>query len=200
MRRLYFAARVALPYDGGRRRLRTNAPVMHRPSYRVLVLLAAAAVAGCGTMDKSPGSKGGGVQAVLLGPGGTGNPVNVRFVDRGDGVTMTIFATNLPLGTYRVLVHVNGNCSSPNFFSAGPAWAPPGSSKPANSLTPEFTTNSDGDLTLTVRIPDARTTGPDGLLGKSVVLHLGPITEAVPGVRNERVLCGVIGPLLSFFN
>jgi Cu/Zn superoxide dismutase len=174
--------------------------VMHRNLRRCLVPLAAAAIAGCSTADTSPGSKGGGVQAVMLRPGGTGNPVNVRFVDRGDGVTMTLFATNLPLGTYRALVHVNGNCTSPNFFSAGPAWAPAGSPVPANRLTPEFTTNSDGDLTLTMHIAGARTTGPDGLLGKSVVLHEGPVTEAVPGVRNERELCGVIGPLLSFFN
>jgi Cu-Zn family superoxide dismutase len=174
-------------------------PDMHPTLRRCLVPLAAAAIAGCGTTDTSPGGRGGGVQAVLQAPGGTGNPVNVRFVDRDDGVTMTVFATNLPLGTYRVLIHVNGNCSSPNFFSAGPAWAPAGSTTPANALTPEFTTNSDGDLTLTMRIPGAHATGPDGLLGKSVVLHAGPVTEAAPGVRNERMLCGVIGPLLSFF-
>ena len=173
---------------------------MHPIVRHCLVSLAAAAIAGCSTTDTSPGSKGGGVQAVLLAPGGTGNPVNVRFVDRGDGVVMTIFATNLPLGTYRALVHVNGTCTSPNFFSAGPAWAPAGSTTPANALTQEFTTNSDGDLTLTMRIPSAHATGTDGLLGKSVVLHAGPVTEAVPGVRNERMLCGVIGPLRSFFN
>ena len=29
-------------------------------------------------------------------------------------------------GEYRVMIHANGNCSSPNGFSAGAPWAPPG--------------------------------------------------------------------------
>ena len=175
---------------------------MHRRRLRsVVAVFAALVVAGCGAwsaVENSAVGQGGGVQAVLSPPGGGPSNFNVRFVDRNDGVFMTVFATNILTGNYRVLIHVNGNCSSPNLFSAGPAWAPAGSAKAANDLTPEFNTNSDGDVTWTVQIPGAHTRGPDGLFGKSVVLHRGPVTEAAPGVPNERVMCGVIGPLLSF--
>jgi Cu/Zn superoxide dismutase len=169
-----------------------------------MLLAVSAALAGCGAwnaVETSAVGKGGGVQAVLEGPGGGGNAVNVRFVDRGDGVFMTVFAANLPVGTYRVLIHANGNCSSPNFFSAGPAWAPAGSARAANALTRTFVTNSNGDFIATEQIPGVHTTGPDGLAGKSVVLHAGSeVTEAVPGVPNERMLCGVVGPLRSFLD
>lgn len=171
---------------------------------RPLLLLVTLSLAGCGTWNAittSAGGTGAGLQAVLR-PGGASagaGLVDVRFVDRGDGVFATVFATNLPPGQYRVAVHQNPNCSSPNLFSAGPAWTPPGSTRTAQELMPEFHTNTDGDATLTVQIHGVHAMGPDGLQGHSVVLHYGSrLDDAVPGQPNNRVLCGVLGAPLSF--
>ncbi len=167
-----------------------------------LAIALALATAGCSAWDAVSNSavgKGGGVQAVLAPNDRSTGRADVRFVDRGDGVFMTVFVTNLRLGTYRVVIHANGNCSSPNFFSAGPPWAPAGSARAAKDLTPEFRVSSDGDGTWTVQIPGVHTTGPDGLFGRSVVLHFGAnIDEFVPGLPNNGYMCGVIGPLRSF--
>jgi Cu/Zn superoxide dismutase len=58
------------------------------------------------------------------------------------------------------------------------------------------------DLTAhTIRLPGYRIEGPDGIMGRSVVVHAGAqgSLEAQPGVPNDRIACGVIGPLRSLF-
>lgn len=173
-----------------------------RPLASSLAIALALGVAGCSAWDavsQSAVGKGGGVQAVLAPNDRSSGRADVRFVDRGDGVFMTVFVTNLRQGAYRVVIHAVGNCSSPNFFSAGPAWAPPGSARAAKDLTPVFHVSSDGDGTWTVQIPGVHTSGPDSLEGRSVVLHSGSnIDDFVPGVPNNGYMCGVVGPLRSF--
>ena len=46
----------------------------------------------------------------------------------------------------------------------------------------------------TARLPGIRIDGPDGIRGKSVVVHRGATgsLDAQPGVPNNRVACGVI--------
>ncbi len=165
-------------------------------------VIASLALAGCSTMDAmstSAKGSGKGVQAVMKRPGAASDTgaADVRFADRGDGVLMTVSVTNLLPGVYRLAIHETPNCTSPNLFSAGPVWAPPG--VPVEQVAPVFYTNSEGDGMLAVEIHGVHTTGPDGLQGHSVVLHQGNrLQDAVPGVPNDRVLCGVIGPLVSF--
>lgn len=161
-------------------------------------------LAACGAFDAvstSAKGSGPGVQAVLKPAGGGSGRADVSFADRGDGVLVTIFVTNLPEGDYRVAIHQNANCTSPNLFSAGPAWAPAGSARPAKELLPVFHTDSHGDGTWTAQIPGVHTRGPDSLQGRSVVLHAGSqVGDAVPDVPNDRVMCGVIGAPASFFS
>ena len=42
-----------------------------------------------------------------------------------------------------------------------------------------------------------RVEGPDGLVGRSVVIHEDEESslDTVPGARNNRMACGVIGPM-----
>jgi Cu/Zn superoxide dismutase len=174
-----------------------------------MVLIAAIALAGCQSVEQTVQEAGTrvmgsspGVEAPMRAVGGSSAALaTVKFLDRNDGVLLMFTATNLISGTYRLALHRDPNCSSPNAFSAGPPWAPPGSKAEAGRLFPEFRTSSEGDASLTVRIPGLKTQGPDGLYGRSVVLHWGNfIDQAMPGVPNNRVLCGVVGPVLSFFN
>jgi Cu/Zn superoxide dismutase len=118
----------------------------------------------------------------------------VRVIDRREGITLLVSAINLPPGEYRVAFHANGNCSSPNGFSAGPPWAPAGLSP--TTLMPTFMTNSrDGTAETSVYIAGVHTVGENGLTGRSVILYSGStITPAEPGVPNNGFACGVFEP------
>ena len=180
---------IASAVGAGRRASgRTLAP-------RVLPLLAAV-VALCGCQSpKEPAAAagppgGGNVEARLVGT--TGSVANGTAVlhDARGGVNIVIWLGGIAPGRYRVAIHASGNCSSPNAFSAGPPWAPPG-------VPPAVVVVDLGDDTRTVteHLAGYRVQGPDGVTGRSVVVHAGssgPL-EAQPGVPNNRVACGVIG-------
>ena len=96
-------------------------------------------------------------------------------------------------GQYRVMVHANGNCGSPNGFSAGAPWAPPGVPLKEEGYPIH---KGDNSGSFVVRLPGYRIDGPDGVLGRSVVVHAGAVGSlaAVPDAPNNRIGCGVIGP------
>ena len=126
---------------------------------------------------------------------------SVRFTRRDNGVAMLVTVAGLAPGQYRVVVHENGNCSSPNGFSAGPPWAgAPGIA--LQDRVPLLTTNSEGNASLSMRLYGVTIAdGPTGLLGRSVVLHdgyTGPLTTE-PDARNGRIACGVIVPAETLF-
>ena len=101
-------------------------------------------------------------------------------------------------GPYRFVIHTNPVCTSPNGFSAGPPFVPPGTGAPV--VVPAVIYHQ-GTATLTTRVPGIALGGPNGVEGKSLVLHAsesGPL-DAQPGVPNDRVACGVIGPVPTLF-
>jgi Cu-Zn family superoxide dismutase len=112
------------------------------------------------------------------------------------GVVLTLNFNGRGPGQYRVAIHATGNCTSRNAFSAGPPWAPPGT-----PLVVEQAWKNDDSLWMTVRLPGYKMDGPDGIMGRSVVVHAGSAgsLEAQPGVPNDRIACGVIGPPKSLF-
>jgi len=118
----------------------------------------------------------------------------VRAYDGGVMVTMN-FNGRGP-GGYRAAIHANGNCKSYNGFGAGPPWAPPG----VTIVTPIIYKNDDS-ASLVARFPGYRMEGPDGVVGRSVVIHSGTSgsLEAEPSVPNNRIGCGVIGVPQSLF-
>lgn len=125
-----------------------------------------------------------------------------RVFDARDGVTIQVFFSNLAPGTYRIALHERGNCTSPNLFSAGAPWAPPGFTKAPGELLPPFVTNSEGtEASFVAFIAGVRVDGPTSLLGRSVVLHWGStVADAFPGQPNNRMACGVLerGTALRF--
>jgi Cu-Zn family superoxide dismutase len=109
------------------------------------------------------------------------------------GVQMKVNFNGRGPGRYRVMIHANGNCSSPNGFSAGPPWAPPGVPLAEEGFP---ILKSDDSATYVVRLAGYKFTGPDGVVGRSVVVHDGGqgTIIAKPDVPNDRIGCGVIGP------
>lgn len=163
-------------------------------------------LAGCGStgssqsifepMDgKKPGGTNYGVVAELRGIG-SATRGKVRVIDRNDGVTILVSGSNLPPNQFRVSFNRDGNCTSPNGFSAGPPWAPPGLNP--YELIPLFW-NPDGNAEAQAFVRGVHTTGENGVLGRSVVIYWGDkVTDAVIDVPNNRSACGVFEPAQPF--
>lgn len=176
---------------------------------RALALAAVIALAGCGTANEPMGlpaqdkrSAPPGVEAVFSQVNASGMNGTARFVDRGGVTEVLIIVSNGPPTSFSVAIHERGNCSSPNAFSAGKPWAPPGWPTPATRMFPSIVLNTNGTGDMTVRLRSLALSGPDSLQGRAVLVHAGATVgeDLRPGVPNNVVLCGVIGPVRSFFD
>ncbi|MGE5169904.1 MAG: hypothetical protein ACM3JC_05980 [Rudaea sp.] len=117
----------------------------------------------------------------------------IRVVDRGDGALLLVSLMNVSVGDFRIAFHAEPNCSSPNGFSAGPAWAPAG--RRPEDLVPLQHANSEGHVEVTERVRGLHANGADGVAGRSVIVYAGAKIEPIrPGVRNEAIACGVFRP------
>jgi Cu/Zn superoxide dismutase len=169
-------------------------------------MLTAVLVAGCSMFRGSgaPPSSAAkatdyGQQAVLRAIGGSAVIGKIRVIDRGDVAAVLVSVINIPPGDFRIAFHETPNCSSPNGFSAGPAWAPAG--KRPQDLVATQHVNSEGRSEAELRVAGLRASGANGVAGHSVVVYAGSkVTEARPDVPNERIACGVFEPAtpLSF--
>ena len=141
-----------------------------------------------------------GQQATLRAIGGSALSGKIRVIDRADGATLLVSVINFPSGAYRIAIHENPNCSSPNGFSAGPAWAPAASGKAPRDLVPTQYVNPQSRVEAELRIAGLRATGANGVAGRSVVVYAGTeITEARPDVPNAAIACGVFEPAKALF-
>jgi Cu/Zn superoxide dismutase len=140
-----------------------------------------------------------GQEAEVRAIGGSAVSGKIRVVDRGDGATVLISLMNVPIGDFRIAFHADPNCSSPNGFSAGPAWAPAG--RRPEDLVPTERGNSENYVEASVRVRGLHASGADGVAGHSVIVYAGSkIGPIRPGVRNDAIACGVFRPaaLISF--
>ncbi|HET7033776.1 MAG TPA: hypothetical protein VFJ48_11670, partial [Casimicrobiaceae bacterium] len=132
-----------------------------------------------------------GVGALLQPTSGSAIRGRVTFqpTDGGVAAAVNVWAPNP--GTMRVVIHTGAICSSPNGFSAGPPWIPPGATEP---VVMRIAASDAQYGSKTIRLPGIKIDGPDGIRGKSVVVHLGASgsLDAEPGVPNNRLACGVI--------
>ena len=191
---------------GTHRAVDTPTPVIADACRVVAALAVASALAGCAgprELEEGAGILGARadtLEARLVSKGGSGARGTVRFAQTGKGLELSVYFYNVPVGSYRVAVHANGNCTSPNAFSAGVPWIPPGATQPI--VFGFFVDENGADFSR--RVPGLTLTGPMGVSGRSAVIHQGwngPL-DAVPDVPNDRVACGVFGdvlPLPTFF-
>ena len=168
----------------------------------LLTAVIVAAVAGCSTLRGFIGDKPSepkstaamyGEVAPLRAIGGSAVSGKIRVIDRGDSASMLVSMINVPQGDYRISIHENPNCSSPNGFSAGHPWAPAG--KHPIDLIPVQHANSEDRVEASLRVAGLHALGVNGVAGRSVVVYAGPkVTEARPDVPNEAIACGVFEP------
>jgi Cu/Zn superoxide dismutase len=168
---------------------------MNRFARLAALAVALASLASCAS-SKSDGdalrARVGGLVANLRSPNSAATG-SVRVYETRDGVQVQLYINNLYPGQYRVAFHETPNCRSPNLFSAGPPWAPPGAAKPAADLLPGFLANAEGSQTGYVAyVPGLYVDRDPSLRGRSVVIHWGTsVGGAFPGQPNNRVACGV---------
>lgn len=165
------------------------------PTRRICILAACLLVGACTGMKRQMDAdfpEGAGLVAQLRSPSSAASGA-VHVYDSRNGVQVQLAINNLYPGEYRIAIHERGNCTSPNLFSAGAAWAPPGWTKPPGDLLPGFLVGTNGNQT--GYVAHIRGVKLDSLLGKSVVIHWGTtVGEAYPGQPNNRMACGVLAP------
>jgi Cu/Zn superoxide dismutase len=143
------------------------------------------------------GSRTDTLEARLVPVGGSIARGTVRVAQTPKGAQLSVYLYNVAAGTYRVALHADGNCTSPNGFSAGPPWVPPGAAQP---VVITFQVGEIG-ADLSQPVPGITLRGPTGVAGRSAVIHQGwnsPL-EAVPDLPNNRVACGAFSPVLPVF-
>ena len=153
-------------------------------------LALAVTLAGCETARTIVDSRAPGLGGRIVALGGSPAKGFIVVKRRESGVTLIVNLNDVGPGIYRVVFHANGNCKSPNGFSAGPPWAPPGGQVEVYSGA----MNSDGLLNMSILISGLPVDPPDGIYGRSVVIHQGNTgsLDAVPDVRNDRIACVVL--------
>lgn len=159
---------------------------------RLTLFAVALALAGC--QSKAPIPESGALVGVVawLGSSGSAASGSARAIERGDGVNLTVSMTNLAPGTYRLAFHQKTRCNTPYARSAGPAWAPPGAAKPADTFLPLLYVHDSSNSVLTMHVPGVRIDGPEGLRGRTFVVHWGSnIDVPFPGQPTSRIACGV---------
>jgi Cu-Zn family superoxide dismutase len=129
--------------------------------------------------------------------GGVGHGL-VTFRPYDGGLTVVADVGGFSAGPYRFVIHTTPNCTSPNGFSAGPPFLRPGTGAP---IVVSAAIYHQGTATLTLRVPGITLAGPDGVEGKSLVLHA---SETGRSTRNRgcptiAFACGVIGPVPTLF-
>jgi Cu-Zn family superoxide dismutase len=132
------------------------------------------------------------------------NPVRgtVTFEKVDGGVKITAHITGLTPGKHGFHVHEYGDCSAPDFTSAGPHFMAPGESHgaPTDSTSHQgdmgnLVADADGVAHLEWVDPHMSLDGPHSILGRSVILHEkeDDLTTQPTGNSGGRIACGVIG-------
>lgn len=173
---------------------------------QVLVVAGALALGGCASMGgKTPAQTLPSADAHAL-------LVDARGADRGradiyrdtDGLRIELVARGFAPGTYGMHVHAVGQCTPPDFTSAGPHWNPTGVQHGRDNPMgahhgdlPNLVVEAGEIGRATLRLVGSRFEGDGGLLdadGAAFVIHAGPDDYKTDPSGNSggRVACGVI--------
>ncbi len=139
-----------------------------------------------------------GVEARLRGVGSAAGGM-VRVRESGELLIVFVELGGVKPGTYRVVFHERGNCSSPNAFSAGSPWSAPGAREAATQLIPLFNANAEGRGELVARLRGVRM-GEGGMLDRGVLVYEGATAvPPKPDTPNNVVACGAFVKSTSLF-
>ncbi|MCB2074525.1 MAG: superoxide dismutase family protein [Novosphingobium sp.] len=166
-----------------------------------LLLTAGGLLSSCTTVSEPADSTLAG--ATLLSGDGSGRGT-ATLSATGDTVTLTVDANGLPAGQHGTHLHAVGNCTRPDFKSAGghlnPAGRQHGLENPAGSHLgdlPNLSIDDSGSGTLTIRLEGSWAELEPALFdddGTAVVIHADPDDYRTDpsGNAGPRLACGIV--------
>jgi len=130
---------------------------------------------------------------------------SVQVMAKDGGLNVTVAATGLTPGVHGLHIHTVGQCTAPDFASAGGHWNPMakhhGMENPDGAHMgdlPNITIGADGSGSLTFTVPGATLSGGEHPLldadGAAIVVHAGPDDMKTDPAGNSggRIACGVV--------
>jgi Cu/Zn superoxide dismutase len=143
------------------------------------------------------------LEAPLYSKGGSGAQGTVTITQKGDRWLLTISLFSVSSGgAYRLAFFDNGNCSSPNAFSAGKLWLPPDApgGTAADKWIPMVYSDPLGSLDAVMRLPNPGRHHEEVFRKRSILVFAGnDVQELQPGVPNNVVACGVFDTIQTLF-
>jgi len=126
----------------------------------------------------------------------------IRFTQEGDVVKVSGVITGLkPNAPHAFHVHEKGDCSAPDLSSAGghfnPTGAPHGAyNGPSHHMgdLPQLMADASGTAQLSFDSTMLKLSGPDAIVGKSLIVHRDPddVNAQPTGNAGPRLACAVI--------
>jgi Cu-Zn family superoxide dismutase len=154
--------------------------------------------------DQEAGAKGLATAVAVLAPA-TNGPVKgqVTFTEETQGVRVTANITGLTPGKHGFHIHEKGDCSAPDFTSAGGHWNPLNAKHgaPTSGGTQHHfgdfgnvEANDQGVVRFERVFQWLSFTGTNSFLGRAVVVHAkaDDLTSQPAGDAGARIACGVI--------
>ncbi|MDR1529033.1 MAG: hypothetical protein LBS40_01215 [Burkholderiales bacterium] len=177
----------------------------------LFLFLLACFVAACGGRsanmpadDSQPEQAKNMLEARLIGKGGAGVRGTVTISAKGKYWLVSSTIGGAMPGDYLIAFYDNGNCTSPNAFSAGKIWLPPDTPEgtKADAWIPPLSPNpSTGSAQIVVRLPNPAEHGIAVFHHRSVLVFSGRKAEELkPDVRNDVVACGVFEAPVSLLD
>jgi Cu-Zn family superoxide dismutase len=174
-----------------------------RPAFlrRAVPCLATVGLAVLAACSAPPGATGAQGMARLEARSGSSASGTVRFMQQGDQVRVVASVSGLkPNQEHGFHVHEKGDCSSPDGMSTGghfnPGGHPHGPQDKAHHAgdMPSLKADATGRAEATFVLGAVSVTGPEGLIGRGVIVHANPddYTTQPTGNAGGRIACGVI--------
>lgn len=126
----------------------------------------------------------------------------LEFTQVGDEVRVTGVITGLkPNAAHAFHVHEKGDCSAPDFSSAGGHFNPTGQPHGAYNGAhhhlgdlPQLMADASGAAKVSFSSASLKLSGPDSIIGKALIVHRDPddVNAQPVGNAGPRLACGVI--------
>lgn len=167
------------------------------PSKLAGAALAATLLAGCATTASRPAAT-----AQLEARSGSQVSGTVTFAPAGEKTRVEALVRGLAPGNHGFHIHEVGDCSAPDASSAKGHFNPNamnhgyyGDKEHHGGDMPNLVADAEGNAKYVAELPSLKLgTGPDGIIGRSIVVHADPddYKSQPAGNSGKRIACGVI--------
>ncbi|HJV92028.1 MAG TPA: superoxide dismutase family protein [Azonexus sp.] len=169
---------------------------MNRQITYALSVLSIATLGACATSMSGPSAS-----AALAARSGSTVSGNVVFSEAAGKLRIEATVAGLTPGEHGFHVHEAGDCSAPDATSAKGHFNPAGKMHGHYDMAdhhggdmPNLVANAQGEARYSAEIGGLSLSGPNGVLGRSVVIHADPddYKSQPAGNSGKRIACGVI--------